>query len=272
MAETVSKEDVLKLQQENILLKQKLNESNQHAIYNDWFESVFKLKVPAANTWPFTTFKQGTPWSDKVVYGMQDGEILFAEHLIEQLEADKVPGALVEFGTYYGHWMQVLAEMHERRGWKRDFWGFDSFEGLPEPDKKLDPEVWTKGMYTAPFEEVKARLQVDKRPWLNLVKGWFSDTLVRAPATTIDRISYARVDGDLSESCVDFLKSLEPRLSDKSILVFDDWQFSDRPRRNARLQGMGRSRRAVALRISRLQYVGSPLFACAPDVIKPFRQ
>lgn len=219
-------EDLVALQKENTELRRKLAENRQHAVYDDWFESVFGVKVPAANTWPFTTFKQGTPWSDKVVYGMQDGEHLFAEDLFNRLERDRVPGAVVEFGTYFGHWMQVLAEMQERRGWSREFWGFDSFEGLPEPDKELNPQVWTKGMYTAPFDEVKARLQVDKRPWIKLVKGWFSDTLIQSPAVDVADVAYARVDGDLYESCVDCLRYLEPRLADGSILVFDDWQFS----------------------------------------------
>lgn len=211
---------------ENSSLKRQLAHHEGHQTYVDWFDKVFGVRIPVPNSWPFSTFKQGTPWSDKVVYGMQDGEILYAEHLFEILEQTGVAGDVVEFGTYYGHWIQVICELFERRGWERPVWGFDSFEGLPTPSKEVDPDCWTEGMYSAPFDEVKARLQVDKRPWLKLVKGWFKQSLTVEPATSIGTIAYARIDGDLYESCVDCLKFLDGRLADGAVLVFDDWQFS----------------------------------------------
>ncbi len=211
---------------ENDELKRRLAQANQHEAYQKWFESAFGKAMPVPNTWPFSTFQQGTPWCDKVVYGMQDGEILYAEHLLGILEKDGIKGDIVEFGTYFGHWVQVICETLERNQWSRNVWGFDSFEGLPEPDAKLDPDCWTKGMYSAPFEEVQKRLQIDKRLYLKLVKGWFNKTLIEEPATSIQKIAYARIDGDLYESCFDCLKYLDGRLVDGAVVVFDDWQFS----------------------------------------------
>jgi Macrocin-O-methyltransferase (TylF) len=207
-------------------LKKRLTVHESNAGYVDWFAQVFGKRMPVPNTSPFTTFKQGTPWGDKVAFGMQDGEILYAEHLFKQIVEEGIQGDVIEFGTYYGHWVQVICEMLERNGWQRKVWGFDSFEGLPKPDVQLNPDCWTEGMYSAPFDEVRARLQVDKRPYLQLVKGWFNETLMREPATSIDKIAYARIDSDLYESCIDCLKYLDGRLVDRAILVFDDWQFS----------------------------------------------
>lgn len=102
---------------------------------------------------------------------MEDGEILYAEHLLEILEKEGISGDIVEFGIYFGHWLQVICETLEKHGWNRKVWGFDSFEGLPESDPNLNPDCWTAGMYFAPFDEVSARLQLDKREYLNLVKG-----------------------------------------------------------------------------------------------------
>lgn len=213
------------LWEENARLKAELARVNQHAHYEEWFERHFGLRLPTPNTWPFTTFGPGTPWGDKAAFGLQDAEILFAEHLLERLEAEQVPGAIVEFGTYYGHWLQVLDAIQERRGWRRDIWGFDSFEGLPPPQEGLDPAVWHEGQYAAPFEEVQARLRVAERPWIRLVKGWFNETLRQEPAASIGPIAYARIDGDLYASAVDCLAFLTPRLVRGAILVFDDWQF-----------------------------------------------
>ncbi len=216
---------MLDLAAENERLRRENKGLRLRADYEAWFEGHFGVRLPTPNTWPFTTWSSDTPWGVKACYGLQDAEIVFAEHLLEQLEADQVPGAIVEFGTYYGHWMQVLAGIMETRGWQRDMWGFDSFEGLPQPQEGLDPTIWHEGQYAAPFEEVQARLEVARRPWLRLVKGWFSDTLPAEPARSIEQIAYARVDGDLYASCVDCMAFLGPRLVKGAILVFDDWQF-----------------------------------------------
>ena len=61
-------------------------EGNTH--YINWFAQIFGKRMPVPNTWPFTTFKQGTPWGDKVAFGMQDGEALYAEHLFKQIAED----------------------------------------------------------------------------------------------------------------------------------------------------------------------------------------
>ncbi len=76
------------------------------------------------------------------------------------------------------------------------------------------------------LEDVAANLRAGDRPFLRLVKGWFSESLIREPATSIAKIAYARIDGDLYSSAVDCLAYLTDRLADGAILVFDDWQFS----------------------------------------------
>jgi Macrocin-O-methyltransferase (TylF) len=218
--------DLASLVEENNRLREELRRCRSTTAYGAWFNKTFAVDVPVPNTWPFTTFVVGTPWCDKVAHGMNDAEMLFAEHLLVKLASDGIAGSVVEFGTYYGHWLNVLASIQEKHGWRRDMWGFDSFEGLPAPRDGIDPTCWTQGMYAAPFDEVKLRLRMFTRPWLRLVKGWFKDTLFAGAAQSIDKIAYARIDGDLYESCVDCLRFLNGRLVDQAILVFDDWQQS----------------------------------------------
>ena len=215
-----------RLRDENAALRARIDELNQHAHYEAWFNHTFNTRLRTPNTWPFSTFEPGTPWCDKVVYGMQDGEFLFAEHLIGQLDALGVAGDVVEFGCYGGTWMEALAGIIEKRGNGRALWGFDSFEGLPEPDPERDGGIWHAGQYAMGLEQVAANLRAAERPFLQLVKGWFSESLRRAPATAIARIAYARIDGDLYASAVDCLAFLTDRLADGAILVFDDWQFT----------------------------------------------
>lgn len=214
------------LRAENARLRAEIERLNQHAHYEAWFNATFNTSLRTPNTWPFTTFAPGTPWCDKVVYGMQDGEFLFAAHLIAGLDEQGVAGDIVEFGAYGGTWLETLAQVIESRGNGRRLWGFDSFEGLPAPDPDKDGTIWTEGQYAMGLEEVSARLRAAERPFLRLVKGWFCDSLRAEPAIGIDRIAYARIDGDLYASAVDCLAYLTDRLADGAILVFDDWQFS----------------------------------------------
>lgn len=214
------------LMAENAVLRERIAALNQHAYYEEWFNRTFNTTLRTPNTWPFSTFAQGTPWSDKVVYGMQDAEFLFAGHLMEQLDADGIAGDVVEFGCYGGTWLEILAQIIEKRENGRLLWGFDSFEGLPEPDAEKDGGIWQAGQYAMGLEQVAINLRAADRPFLRLVQGWFNESLVREPATAITKIAYARIDGDLYASAVDCLNFLTDRLADGAILVFDDWQFS----------------------------------------------
>jgi hypothetical protein len=219
-------EALAKLVADNQVLRRELERYGRRTAYERWFGKTFGVDRPVPNTWPFTTFPVGTPWCDKVAGGMQDGAFLFAEHLLKKLSDDGVEGAVVELGTYFGHWLGLYATILEKHGWSRDLWGFDSFEGLPEPRPDVDAGGWTKGMYAAPVELVAQRLELDRRPRMQLVKGWFKDSLFVEPALSIDKIAFAHVDADLYESCVDCLKFLEGRLVDGAILVLADWQLS----------------------------------------------
>jgi hypothetical protein len=220
-------EDALaRLQQEVAQLRAELAARNGRADYEARFNAAFHTSLATPNTWPFTTFEQGTPWCTKVVEGMEQGEFLYAAHLIEGLDAAGIAGDILEFGTYFGTWIETLTRICEARGNGRRLWGFDSFEGLPRPDAVKDGGIWHEGQYSAPFETVAAQLRLAERPHLRLVKGWFSDTLPQEPAQSIERIAYARIDGDLYSSARDCLAYLASRLVDQAILVFDDWQFT----------------------------------------------
>ena len=127
-----------------------------------------------------------------------------------------------------GH-LKLRTNFHHLDGRDRATWvgnvrGFDSFGGLPKPTWVVDPALWTEGMYTAiaPYHQVYARLMVDKRPWLKLVKGWFNDTLIEAPASSIEKIAYARID----KRSLRIVCFLDGRLVDGGGGLKDDWQFS----------------------------------------------
>ncbi len=156
---------------------------------------------------------------------MVEVEFDLARHLLTEIGNQKVPGDVVEFGVFEGKWLKVIAEINEAIGLRRTLYGFDSFEGLPPPGDADEGLGWEEGMYEAPLEKVQNYLGTHERPYIKLIKGWFSDTTKLPEAQSIKQIAYARVDGDLYSSAVDTLAFLTGRLSDGSILVFDDWTF-----------------------------------------------
>ncbi len=139
---------------------------------------------------------------------------------------ENVPGAVVEFGVASGFWIKQILDHMDSIGSTRETWGFDSFEGLPEPDKDYDGPYWEKGQYAYGLDSVTEYLNGKSRPHVHLVKGWFSDTLPQPQAQSIKKIAYAKVDCDLYHPAVECLDYLTGRLTDGAILMFDDWTMS----------------------------------------------
>ncbi len=103
----------------------------------------------------------------------------------------------------------------------------DSFEGLPPPTHKEDGKLdLTKEKYpqlAVSKETVRENFAVygllDDQKQVFL-KGWFRDTLTKAPTS---QIALLRMDGDLYESTMDTLQALYDRVSPGGIVVVDDY-------------------------------------------------
>lgn len=138
-------------------------------------------------------------------------------------------GDLVECGCYTGGStakLSILASITGRR-----LFGYDSFAGLPDPEKDeaLDYHIrrgasadhlWTKGEYEGTLEAVNRTLSLyGCRDSCTLVKGLFSDTLRdNLPA----RIALAFVDVDLASSAKDCLQAIWPRMSNNGVFFSHD--------------------------------------------------
>lgn len=146
------------------------------------------------------------------------------EDIVRDLKKKAVNGAFAEFGIFQGAWIERLYMMTERVGLAdRDIYGFDSFQGLSAPHPTHDVDFWKQGMYAASKKDVEQRLRTVERPRIKLVEGFFSDSLKSKQAQEIDAIAFARIDCDIYEPARQCLDYLSTRLTNNSILVFDDW-------------------------------------------------
>jgi len=151
---------------------------------------------------------------------------------------NKIEGDLVECGVWKGGSSMLMALMLKKYGIRdKKIYLYDTFEGMSEPssiDKTikgvsastlLDKEKKEKENFVlchSPIEEVKNTLFSTGYPQENLifVKGKVEDTLLEhVPG----RISVLRLDTDWYESTKIELQILYPLLSEKGVLIIDDF-------------------------------------------------
>lgn len=190
-----------------------------------WAGSVFKTYVAAPNTWLASTFKTESPEGKLIYAAMRAADREFERQLFHKLAAEKVPGSIVEFGTSTGDWVNRAWELSREAGLDVPIYGFDSFEGLPEPTVDDPQGVWKKGDYAEALDVVRRYVRADERKAIHLIKGWFCDSVQTPEAQAIGEIAWARIDGDLYASAVDGLNFITPRLANGAVLYFDEFTF-----------------------------------------------
>jgi len=147
-----------------------------------------------------------------------------------------VTGDYLEFGVYEGTGfrlsLRACAKFFRPDGDDSPaFFAFDSFEGLPEANKNMDSDVWTKGEYKAARRLFENRIRgVAKGRRIGIVSGLFNESLKDGEKVIreqgIKRAAFVNVDCDLYESTVDVLKFITPLVQTGTVLYFDDWYFS----------------------------------------------
>jgi len=143
-----------------------------------------------------------------------------------------VPGAVVECGVWRGGMIAGLADL---LGKSRDYWLFDSFEGLP-PAREVDGEkalAWQRNVESptyydncmAPETSARKAMALSGARSYHVVRGWFEESLARPelPLT----IALLRLDGDWYDSTLCCLQRLVPRLAPGGVVIIDDYHTWD---------------------------------------------
>jgi O-methyltransferase len=159
----------------------------------------------------------------------------------EFLEAnDMAPGYYLEFGVLNGEGM--IDAYRQFRGLISHFYGFDSFEGLPElstDDQKaenLTPAFYKGNFASMQFEYVQrailssCRMAPDE---LTLIKGFYNESLPAFPRESlvsqgIPLVIY--IDCDLYSSARDVLQFINDLVVTGTWILFDDyWCYRGSP-------------------------------------------
>ena len=147
-------------------------------------------------------------------------------------ERRHVKGCVVECGVWRGG---MSAGMAEVLGPGREYFLFDSFEGLP-PARTVDGKAardWQAdaGSATyydncrAPIGFAERAMKLSGVPYYHIIKGWFSTTLPEfIPPCPI---AVLRLDGDWHESTMIVLENLYKYLAPGALVIVDDYYAWD---------------------------------------------
>ncbi len=136
--------------------------------------------------------------------------------------------AYYEFGLFKGFsfWFaEQIAREYTESNFR--FLGFDSFEGLPNPQLEVEARAFREGDFKGTYEVVTNNLRRWKADCskIQLYKGFYSDHFFDQlrEKEKFPPVSICLIDVDLYDSCVPVLNFIKEYLVEGSILLFDDY-------------------------------------------------
>lgn len=138
---------------------------------------------------------------------------------------DRVPGAVVECGTWRGGDLALIDFVFRSLGDARELWAFDSFEGLPRPgarDPRSAHRWYFHGWCAATEDDVRRASAIlgGDPSRVRVVKGWLNETV---PAAETGPIALLNVDVDWYASVQCVLESFYDRVIPGGVINFDDY-------------------------------------------------
>lgn len=138
-------------------------------------------------------------------------------------DTESIEGDIIELGIAGGGTTIMIARFLKKINSKRTIYGCDTFEGLPYEDKfsqQSNKKIFGSYMHSFKLvsENIKNHGVEDK---IILIKGLFEDTLYSK--LNHKKFSFVFIDCDLYDATKYCLEFVWPRLSQKGIIVFDDY-------------------------------------------------
>jgi hypothetical protein len=174
------------------------------------------------------------------LYTMTSVERMYALFkAVQYLEDAAIDGDIVECGVWRGGSMMLAAHTLAAAGSdRRTLYLFDTFEGLPRPDEKVDVDLFgnraidgwrprSRGEEQSDWarageDEVRRNMRSTGYPEdrVKLIKGMVERTI---PALAPERIALLRLDTDWYASTKHELEQLYDRLTPQGVLIIDDY-------------------------------------------------
>ena len=141
-------------------------------------------------------------------------KILKCFELIEQIK--NIKGDVVEFGVWNGNNLITMKKIFDYFKIKKNIIGYDSFKGMPTPDKKnyfvgeMDLINYIKRFFRL------GNIKIIKDDIMNLEKHY----------KDFPKLSMIYIDCDLYKTTSKILETLSDKLNKKGLIVFDEANFN----------------------------------------------
>jgi len=148
----------------------------------------------------------------EIVRNEMEGALFCAERLenLEYALTLRPAGLVLEFGVFRGTTIRLIAKSCPQE----KVFGFDSFHGLPER--------WI-GSRTVSTSMDRAGVLPKVPPNVELVAGWFNETLPPFLAAHEGPVGFLHIDCDIYSSTREVLTLLRDRLAPGCVIVFDEF-------------------------------------------------
>ena len=138
-----------------------------------------------------------------------------------------IEGGIVECGVGHGQSLLLFSFLLKDSQRLRKLWGFDSFQGFPEPSKEdqsvRDPKKGEWGDTSIPaMHKLLRRSGLDSafvRSQITLVQGFFEESLAKYR----QNIALLHIDVDLYDSYRTVLRELYPKVAIGGVILFDEY-------------------------------------------------
>lgn len=181
-----------------------------YALNDEILDPVFLLHQDAA--------REGAEFIKKYIHSAlvlrgADPTWRFWPYVLNKAQLD---GYFLEFGVFKGDSLSFFAKQRP----ECMFYGFDSFEGLPED--------WTGGSAPKGFFAVNDQSEFffSGLPNVKVIPGWFEDTLPKFISSHLKKSSYCsflHMDSNLYSSTAFVLNQLTPYITRGTVILFDDF-------------------------------------------------
>lgn len=153
------------------------------------------------------------------------------------IQTAAIPGDIVECGSYKGGSGLLMGLLLKELGIKKKVHLFDSFEGLPEPDKDHD-KGYKRGQFKSNYDKLQAKVaELELEDFIVFHKGWFNETVPTYMESYGDQpISIFHIDCDLYNSTMQCFPQLYPLVATKGAVVLDDFNDGGRGEKLAVVQ------------------------------------
>lgn len=126
-----------------------------------------------------------------------------------------VDGDVAELGVYRGGTGRLLSQVLPDKAVHL----FDTFEGMPERDRRYDPAAYSRAFLSdTSLEEVRGYLA--DRPNVQLHAGTFPET---AKSLEHARFAFVHIDADIYPSTLAACEFFYPRMTPGGVMLFDDY-------------------------------------------------